>query len=132
MNISIITETIPLQFRPGANLVIGVGAGTLDLQGYVLNKGFPFAEKDGPEKNVEVEGYTYSDNESKNYYLLVHRFSSVGYVAHEVRHFLNFVYVDIGFKLKAKNDELDCYLMTYFVDVVCEVQVKALKKFKSK
>ena len=54
------------------------------------------------------------------YYLVFLDDGSVtpGVIAHECKHFINLVFEFIHFELDPKNDEMECYFLTYMVDQV--------------
>lgn len=39
-----------------------------------------------------------------------------GDIAHECKHFVNFLFIDRGIKLDAENDEPECYMLGWAVD----------------
>lgn len=118
-----IVKKIPLQIKPTSYLVVVCGNSTIDLDDYARKMGYPL-----PEHFSDLLGYTYADSDRHCYVILIHNNTSVGYIAHEVRHFLNYVYIDIGYKYDIKNDELDGCLLGYFVDVIHKIQYKSIDR----
>ena len=114
---------VPLQIKPPSNIVFVVTNEYLDLNAYIIKMGFPYPDHIDKD-SVELEGYVYSDQQGRDYYCVIHRFTSSGYIAHEIRHLLNHVYHDINYTPDLDNDELDCYLLGYFVDYLQKLQLQ--------
>jgi len=55
-----------------------------------------------------------------------------GDLAHECKHFMNTVYMHIGHRTDADNDEIECYLLGHFIDLVTQSVNDHKKKFKIK
>lgn len=51
---------------------------------------------------------------------------SPGIIAHESKHIINALYQDLGITLCTKNDEPECYLLTWMVDNVWNFYIKHL------
>ncbi len=53
-------------------------------------------------------------------YLLCFRKPNAGEIAHEVTHFLHMLFEEHGYKVDQNNDELFCYMLSYFVNKIYE------------
>ena len=53
-----------------------------------------------------------------------------GIIAHECKHAVNRIFTDVGQRLDAYNDEAECYLLGWFVNLVHEFADKYKKEFK--
>lgn len=59
--------------------------------------------------------------EKTNLYLLLLRRDaklSHGDIAHECKHLVNFIFMNIDIELKKENDEAECYLLGWIVDQI--------------
>jgi len=46
---------------------------------------------------------------------------SVGTIAHECKHIVNYIFDARGIKLDTDNDEPECYLLGWLVDKICSI-----------
>ena len=50
-----------------------------------------------------------------------------GLIAHEAKHVLNNLFLDLGIKLDLRNDEAEAYVLCWLVNRIWEVYIKFLK-----
>ena len=125
-------KKVPLQIKPPSSVVFVITDEYLDMNAYIIKMGFPYPENVDTEAPIQLEGYVYPDNTGRDYYCIIHRFTSHGFIAHEIRHLLNRIYADIEQEYNLLNDELDCYLQGYFVDYLIALQESYLKQGNKK
>lgn len=54
-------------------------------------------------------------------YIYIQRPSiTYGTIAHEAKHIVNYIFTHKGLKLDTDNDEAECYLLAYIVDLIIE------------
>lgn len=66
----------------------------------------------------------------KSYVHKKKQYPTPGIIAHEAKHLVNAIFVDIGQELDLHNDEAECYLLGWIVDRVHELNKKHLNDKK--
>jgi hypothetical protein len=111
-------KTIPLQTGKGSVLHILCFKDKTELSEYAksINVELDYGEEK-PDALFRKQGV--------DFYILLHNRTTAGDIGHETAHFINTLYYSINQKLDPINDEMYCYLLGYFVDVIIKFQQKA-------
>ena len=59
-----------------------------------------------------------NDNNVRDMFMVFDENVSIGTIAHECKHTINFLYKDLGVKLDIDNDEHECYLLGWLIDEI--------------
>lgn len=62
------------------------------------------------------EALTFIHNEQ--YWIVFNKNITPGIIAHESKHLVNFIYLQIDANLSLNEDEFECYLLGYIVDLI--------------
>lgn len=85
-----------------------------------------FKNKGGSFEHSLYDGFVYTLGDE--YYCCFHAikegFPTPGIIAHEAKHLLNKIFIDIGQDLDRYNDEAECYLLGWIVNRIYEVKIK--------
>jgi len=77
---------------------------------------------DVPDDKSDFEGLF--AKEGNLFYIIFHKNTSYGDLAHECAHFLNTIYLAIGQELDSDNDEMYCHQLGFFTDECVKFQNK--------
>ena len=67
------------------------------------------------ENSESSTGYTFCAN--GEYWICYHKNFNHGVIAHEIKHYLNFIYAQLDCKLSLEEDEHEAYFLGYITDL---------------
>lgn len=82
-------------------------------------------------ESFNVENFSGGFFEENDVFYICVRHESInnhGIIAHEVKHFINRLFIKIGYVIEQDNDELECYFITYFVNKFHEFLKRKINK----
>ena len=107
-------KKIRLQFHRSYSLYIVCVENQDKVKKFAVDKGLDMLE------NNDYDGLLI--HKGRSVYIVIHKDTSAGDIAHECIHLMNYFYKIIGQELDVNNDEMYCYQVGYFVDEAIEFQ----------
>lgn len=87
-----------------------------------------FKDKKSPSEfnHGKYDGFVYTLNEHHYccFYVSTKQYPTPGIIAHEAKHLVNKIFVDVDQLLDRHNDEAECYLLGWIVNRVHELNIR--------